>query len=102
MNWTLLSDPDNPQESGRPHIPRARYVHFDHDEGGTLRMYIATQGRGVWRVRIGPEQAPVSSAPPVLLPPHLPACRSRISRLLLPHPLRRHSGACSPEAKRAA
>jgi hypothetical protein len=69
MNWTLLSDPDNPQESGRPHIPRARYVHFDHDEGGTLRMYIATQGRGVWRVRIGPEQAPVSSAPPVLLPP---------------------------------
>jgi photosystem II stability/assembly factor-like uncharacterized protein len=68
VNWTLLTDPDNPLQSGRPHIPRARYVHFGHDEGGALRMYIATQGRGVWRVRIGPGQEPVSAAPPALLP----------------------------------
>lgn len=66
-SWTLLTDPNNPQGSGVPHIPRARYVHFDRDESNVLRLYIGTQGRGVWRVRVGPPFMP-TSAPSASVP----------------------------------
>jgi hypothetical protein len=70
-NWVLLTDPDDPGRSGRAHIPRARYVHFDQDEPDALRMYVGTQGRGVWRIRIGapPAAAVEASTPPPVLPP---------------------------------
>jgi hypothetical protein len=48
-NWRRVSNPINPT-AGDPHIPRPRYVHFDHDQPG-LTLYIGTQGRGVWRTR---------------------------------------------------
>lgn len=62
-NWTIITDPIDPLGSGRPHIPRARYAHFDHDESGALRLYLGTQGRGVWRIRIGPPKPVTSTAP---------------------------------------
>lgn len=49
VSWRRISNPINPTASS-PHIPRPRYVHFDHDFPG-LTLYVGTQGRGVWRVR---------------------------------------------------
>jgi photosystem II stability/assembly factor-like uncharacterized protein len=49
-NWKLLTDPNNPDRSGVAHIPRARHAHFEHDEPEVVRVYLGTQGRGVWRV----------------------------------------------------
>ena len=49
VNWRRISNPINPTASD-PHIPRPRYVHFDHDLPG-LTLYLGTQGRGVWRTR---------------------------------------------------
>lgn len=48
--WRRLTNPINPTAKN-PHIPRPRYVHFDHDQPG-LTLYVGTQGRGVWRVRV--------------------------------------------------
>jgi photosystem II stability/assembly factor-like uncharacterized protein len=48
--WTRRTNPHTPDSSGRPHIPRARYAHFDHDNG--LTVYLGTQGRGTWRMQI--------------------------------------------------
>ncbi|MDO8208516.1 MAG: sialidase family protein [Gallionella sp.] len=48
--WRRVSNPINPTAKD-PHIPRPRYVHFDHDLPG-LTLYVGTQGRGVWRVRV--------------------------------------------------
>jgi hypothetical protein len=52
--WSLISDPFTPGDSGKPHIPRPRFVHFEY-EGSTflsrrVALYIGTQGRGVWRI----------------------------------------------------
>ncbi|MDD5296225.1 MAG: sialidase family protein [Rhodocyclaceae bacterium] len=49
-SWRLVSNPINPSAKD-PHIPRPRYIHFDHDLPG-LTLYVGTQGRGVWRVRV--------------------------------------------------
>jgi hypothetical protein len=49
-SWTRVTDPHNPAASGRPHIPRARYAYFEHDEPGRIRLYLGTQGRGQWRI----------------------------------------------------
>lgn len=48
--WRVLTDPLNPGGSGVPHIPRPRYIHFDHYANDKLRLYIGTQGRGQWRI----------------------------------------------------
>jgi hypothetical protein len=70
--WSLLTDPNTPYLSGLPHIPRARHAHFDRDENGVLRLYVGTQGRGVWRIRVGPPTmtatAPPSGPPPKVAP----------------------------------
>lgn len=49
QSWSRKTDPHTPGASGTPHIPRARYAHFDHDNG--LTTYVGTQGRGSWRLR---------------------------------------------------
>jgi photosystem II stability/assembly factor-like uncharacterized protein len=49
VTWRRISNPINPTAKN-PHIPRPRYVHFDHDLPG-LTLYVGTQGRGAWRIR---------------------------------------------------
>jgi hypothetical protein len=58
-DWSLLTDPRNPGVSGVPHIPRPWFAHFRHDPQGTIWLYVGTQGRGVWRLRI---RQPVATA----------------------------------------
>ena len=37
--------------SGRPHIPRPYFAHFDHDPaGGNINLFLGTRGRGAWRL----------------------------------------------------
>jgi hypothetical protein len=57
QNWTLISDPLTPHTSGIPHIPRPFFAAFDHEPAGTTTIYVGTQGRGVWRVRLRPPTA---------------------------------------------
>ena len=61
-NWTIVTDPFSPAVSGRPHIPRPQFAHFDHlrdgvgPEGAVLSnvdIYVGTRGRGVFRIRVG-------------------------------------------------
>jgi hypothetical protein len=52
--WARLTDPNAPATSGTAHLPRPLFAHFDHD-GSSLfsdqtRLFIGTQGRGVWRI----------------------------------------------------
>lgn len=53
-NWTLVTDPISPAESGKPHIPRPEFAYFDHEISSLLEtsvnIYIGTRGRGVWRL----------------------------------------------------
>jgi hypothetical protein len=51
-NWTTISDPLTSNTSGIPHIPRPFFAEFDHEPAGTTTVFIGTQGRGVWRVRL--------------------------------------------------
>lgn len=49
--WELVTDPFTPGTSGRPHIPRPLYAHFDHDPpGGDINLFLGTKGRGAWRL----------------------------------------------------
>ncbi len=48
-SWTLLTDPTNSHTSGTPHIPRPWHAYFD-EEGGRKSVFIASQGRGIWRM----------------------------------------------------
>jgi hypothetical protein len=57
--WQLLTDPLEPGVSGTPHIPRARYAHFERGPE-RLRVYLGTQGRGPWRVTLS--TAPIVSS----------------------------------------
>jgi hypothetical protein len=57
-SWELVTDPINPGVSGTPHIPRARYAHFDHDEPNLVKVYLGTQGRGQWRIAFS-EKPPI-------------------------------------------
>ena len=47
-NWMRLTDPF----TGNVHLPRARHFYFDHEPAGTIGLYVATQGRGVWRIAV--------------------------------------------------
>lgn len=49
-NWSLVTDPFTPGTSGKAHLPRPRFAHFDHEPAGTTTVYVGTQGRGVWRL----------------------------------------------------
>jgi photosystem II stability/assembly factor-like uncharacterized protein len=64
QSWNLLTDPFNSNVSGVPHIPRPLFVHFDHESPGPgqLRLYIGTQGFGVWRITV-PLDPPVLTVP---------------------------------------
>jgi hypothetical protein len=54
--WEVVSDPFNPTASGTPHIPRAKFAHFDHladgPGGSKVDIYVGTRGRGVFRIRL--------------------------------------------------
>jgi hypothetical protein len=47
--WSVVTKNDGTPAS--PHIPRPRFAYFDREEG-VLSLYVGTQGRGVWRVRL--------------------------------------------------
>jgi len=51
-SWTRLTDPPGFQTACSLHVPRARYAHFDHDTADRIRVYLGTQGRGMWRLTI--------------------------------------------------
>jgi hypothetical protein len=52
-NWQLVTDPVTPFRSGTPHIPRPVKAYFDHEPTGTrVNLYVATVGRGVWRISL--------------------------------------------------
>lgn len=57
-HWQLVTDPvrtgsfDVLRLFGRPHIPRPYFAHFKHDSDGVVWIYLGTQGRGVWRLRV--------------------------------------------------
>ncbi|MDH3402126.1 MAG: hypothetical protein OES32_06885 [Acidobacteriota bacterium] len=51
-NWELITDPLSSNTSGIPHLPRPRYAYFDSDGAGTTALYVASQGRGIWRVNL--------------------------------------------------
>lgn len=59
QDWGLISDPFDPAASGVPHIPRPWFAHFRHEPGGAFWLYVGTQGRGVWRLRV---QQPTATA----------------------------------------
>lgn len=50
-NWGLVTDPFT--ATAKPHIPRPRYAYFDDEPGGgTISLYVGSQGRGVWRLSL--------------------------------------------------
>ena len=49
-NWGVVTDPVTSGTSGVPHLPRPWFAYFDHEVG--TKVYIGTQGRGVWRLSI--------------------------------------------------
>ena len=57
-NWVLVTDPTTPATSGRAHIPRPRFAYFDHESAilnfftRRVDVYVGSQGRGVWRIRL--------------------------------------------------
>lgn len=57
QEWGLLTDPFDSGTSGIPHLPRPWFAHFHRDSAGTLWLFVGTQGRGVWRLRIHPPMA---------------------------------------------
>jgi hypothetical protein len=57
-SWRLVTDPIDAGKSGIPHLPRPRYAYFDHEPVGTSKVYIGTQGRGVWRINLDFNLAP--------------------------------------------
>jgi hypothetical protein len=52
VNWTTITDPLTSNTTGIPHLPRPFYAAFDHEPAETTTVFIGTQGRGVWRVRL--------------------------------------------------
>ena len=66
--WERVTDPLTPGTSGKPHIPRPRYAHFDHDPpGDDVNLFLGTQGRGAWRLTFTKILVPEIQVPP--LPP---------------------------------
>lgn len=50
-SWQLLTNPVNPS-SVKPHLPRPWFAYFDHEPADKLKIYVGTQGRGVWRITL--------------------------------------------------
>ncbi len=57
--WRLVSDPMTSDLSGTPHLPRPWYAYFDSEPDGSKAIYVGTQGRGVWRLRLIPPAVPL-------------------------------------------
>lgn len=62
--WGLLTDPFDSANTGIPHLPRPFFAHFDHEpeDSNLLKLFIGTQGFGVWRITV-PIDVPVISIP---------------------------------------
>ena len=50
-DWHLVTDPFTPEITGKPHLPRPWFAHFEHISANEVNVYIGTQGRGVWRIK---------------------------------------------------
>src|SRR5439155_1038801 len=48
----LLTDPFTSDTSGTPNLPRPWFAHFEHLSDTDVNIYIGTQGRGVWKIKI--------------------------------------------------
>ena len=59
-DWHLVTDPFNSDTSGTPHLPRPWFAHFEHLSATDVNVYIGTQGRGVWRIKV---RLPTPGAP---------------------------------------
>ena len=71
--YQLVTDPISPGTSGRPHIPRPYYAHFDHDPpGGDINLFLGTRGRGAWRLTFKKVLMPEIQVPSP--PTFAPAC----------------------------
>src|SRR5439155_1733576 len=51
-DWHLLTDPFTSDTSGTPNLPRPWFAHFEHLSDTDVNIYIGTQGRGVWKIKI--------------------------------------------------
>jgi hypothetical protein len=51
-SWSTVTDPRTSHVSGTPDIPRPRFAYFD-EEGGETSIVLGSQGRGIWRLRLG-------------------------------------------------
>jgi hypothetical protein len=49
--WTRVTDPVNPQLSGRPHIPRPKHAYFSESDH-SKSIFVASQGKGLWRLDV--------------------------------------------------
>lgn len=49
--FTLVTDPVD-GTGATPHIPRPRYAYMDVDAGQNRRLFIGSQGRGIWRLTL--------------------------------------------------
>ncbi|MCB1037635.1 MAG: hypothetical protein KDD47_27635, partial [Acidobacteria bacterium] len=50
--WQRISDPLTSDVSGVPHLPRPRYAYFDTETGEPQRIFIGSQGKGIWRIGV--------------------------------------------------
>lgn len=50
-DWALVNDP-NSTNNTTPHLPRPRFAYFDHEPVGNVRLFIGSQGRGIWRINL--------------------------------------------------
>jgi hypothetical protein len=55
-SWLLVTDPQTPVQSGRPHIPHPLYAYFDHDPVDRTDIYVGTRGKGVMRIGFRPPE----------------------------------------------
>ncbi len=50
--WRLVTDPRTSDVSAVPHLPRPRYAYFDTEPGQLQKVFIGSQGRGIWRITL--------------------------------------------------
>jgi photosystem II stability/assembly factor-like uncharacterized protein len=51
FDWVVLTDPLG-VDPNLMHLPRPRAAYFDHEPAGTVNISVATQGRGMARIRL--------------------------------------------------
>ncbi|MFN2470734.1 MAG: PKD domain-containing protein [Gaiellaceae bacterium] len=51
-NWSLVTNPRTPGNTGLTHLPRPYFAYFDREPASQLLVYVGTEGRGVWRIRL--------------------------------------------------